>query len=221
VPVEPLSPLGVHLGRSRVNLPHAVPVDPGTVAAAPLDARSLSIGILLAGDEAPSTGLAPTLAQLRAALAFAARELGVLGEDELCADTAAWLREHQPAPVALRAMRRAVVLVPDSVVCRGDFIVTLFSAACRQPDAADDLLRAAASEFRDWRNGPTERCHNEEGVFYCGLAALAYLGQNDVREFIGAIRADLLARSPWLRDGLARLQQAKPGRMEDVALEFE
>ena len=221
VPVEPLSPLGLHLGRSLVNMPHTVPTPSGTVVAAPLDARSLSIGILLAGDEAPSTGPAPTLAQLRAALAFAARELGVLSEDELCADAVAWLREHQPAPVALRAMRRAVVLVPDSVVCRGDYIVTLFSAACKQPDAAEPLLRAAASEFREWRNGPTGRCHNEEGVLYCGLAALTYMGQNDVREFIGTIRADLLARSSWLRDGLSRLKQAKPGRMEDVALAFE
>jgi len=99
--------------------------------------------------------------------------------------------------------------------------VTLFSAACKQPDAAEPLLRAAASEFREWRNGPTGRCHNEEGVFYCGLAALTYMGQNDVREFIGTIRADLLARSSWLRDGLSRLKQAKPGRMEDVALAFE
>jgi hypothetical protein len=47
------------------------------------------------------------------------------------------------------------------------------------------------------------------------------MGQNDVREFIGTIRADLLARSSWLRDGLSRLKQAKPGRLEDVALAFE
>jgi hypothetical protein len=139
----------------------------------------------------------------------------------MCADAAAWLREHQPAPVALRAMRRAVVLVPDSVVCRGDYIVTLCSAAWKHPDSAEDLLRVAASEFREWRTGSTERCHDEETVFYAGLAALTYLGESEVREFIGMIRADLVARSSWLRDGLARLQRATAGRMEDVAPAFE
>jgi hypothetical protein len=225
VPVEPLSRLGLELGESGAQLPHAISaryVTPsGSVVAAPLDAKSLSLGILLAGEAAPSTGHAPTAAQSRSALRFAAREMGKPGEDEMCADAAAWLREHQPAHVALRAMRRAVVLVPDSVVCRGDYIVTLCSAACKRPDAAEALLRVAASEFREWRTGSTERCHDEETVFYAGLAALAYLGESEVREFIGTIRADLVARSSWLRDGLARLQQATAGRMEDVALAFE
>jgi hypothetical protein len=99
--------------------------------------------------------------------------------------------------------------------------VTLGSAACQRPDAAEALLRVAASEFRDWRSGSTERCHNEEAVFYAGLAALTYLGESEVREFIGMIRADLVARSSWLRDGLARLQRATAGRMEDVAPAFE
>jgi hypothetical protein len=58
-------------------------------------------------------------------------------------------------------------------------------------------------------------------VFYAGLAALTYLGESEVRDSAGMIRADLLAGSSWLRDGLARLQWATAGRMEDVAPAFE
>ena len=114
VPVEPLSRLGLELGASGAQLPHAISaryITPsGNVVAAPLDAKSLSLGILLAGDEPASTRLAPTAAQLRSALRFAAREIGKPGEDEMCAD--AWRCRSPPRRRhLLDAVRAAVVHV--------------------------------------------------------------------------------------------------------------
>jgi hypothetical protein len=131
-PIDTASPLGRALGASAdLSLPHLVDDPhrhtPEGGLRTMLNAKTLSLGILMTTDEgSPFVALLPTRQQLRVALRLVAQDLRLASEDELCANGAAYLRDRYGPDAGLTALRRAVELLPDSVLCRGDLVTGLF-----------------------------------------------------------------------------------------------
>jgi hypothetical protein len=223
-PVDTVSPLGRALGASAdLSLPHFVD-DPhrhtpeGGLRTA-LNAKTLSLGILMTTDEgSPFVALLPTRQQLRVALRLVAQDLRIASEDELCASGAAYLRERHGPATGLTALRRAVELLPESVLCRGDLVAGLFIQATGADQKTQANLEEAAAVFLAWQRETTSQCANEEVVFYCGLAALTYLARLAERDQLLTSHQPLVARSSWLREQLPRLHTARPGHLADIAL---
>jgi hypothetical protein len=226
-PVDTTSPLGRALGASAdLSLPHLVD-DPhrhrpeGGLHTA-LNAKTLSLGILMTTDEgSPFVALLPTHQQLRVALRLVAQDLRVASEDELCASGAAYLREQHGSDTGLTALRRAVELLPDSVLCRGDLVAGLFMRATGAGQKAPADLEEVAAVFLAWQRESTSQCANAEVVFYCGLAALTYLARLAERDQLLMSHRPLITRSSWLRDQLPRLHNARPGHLADIAITMQ
>lgn len=223
-PIDTASPLGQALGASAdLSLPHLVDdthrraLEGGLRTM--LNAKTLSLGILMTTDEgSPFVTLLPTRQQLRVALRLVAPDLRVASEDELCVNGAAYLRDRYGQDTGLTALRRAVELLPDSVLCRGDLVTGLFMRTTATGQNAPADLKEVATVFLAWQRGSTSRSANEAVVFYCGLAALTYLARLAEREQLLTSHQPLVARSTWLREQLLRLHKARPGHLADVAL---
>lgn len=223
-PVDTASPLGRALDASaELSLPHLVDDQhsrtPEGGLRATLNAKTLSLGILMTTDEgSPFVALLPTRQQLRVALRLVAQDFQLASEDEVCASGVAYLREQHGPDAGLTALRRAVELLPDSVLCRGDLVAGLFMRATVAGQNVSADLEEAAAVFLVWQRESTSRCANEEVVFYCGLAALTYLARLAERDQLLTSHRPLVARSAWLREQLPRLHHARAGNLADVAL---
>jgi hypothetical protein len=223
-PVDPASRLGTALGTGAdLSLPHFVDDPhrhtPEGGLSTTLNAKTLSLGVLMTTDEgSPFVPLLPTRQQLRVALRSVAQDLRSASEDELCTNGAAYLRERHGPDAGLTALRRAVELLPDSALCRGDLVTGLFMRATGTGQKARADLEETAAVFFAWQRESTSPCANEEMVFYCGLAALTYLARLAERDQLLTSHRHLVARSAWLREQLPRLRTARPGRLADIAL---
>lgn len=182
-------------------------------------AQALTLGILLASGEKKFVfGPLPSNEQLRKALRFAAADLGAASEDELCVHAAGHLRECLGLDHAVDALRRATEIVPDATLCRADLIAGLFLAATERRSAAGDALRDVARLFLEWQERDTARCGNEPLVFYCGFAAMAYLGRRDELSVLARRHRDRCERHPWLRGQVVRLRAARPRSLSAIAV---
>ncbi len=224
-PVDAASSLGKDLGAdSSLALPHLIddPLRhaPGGGLSATLNAKTLSLGILMTTDEsAPGLYLSPSHQQLRIALQLAAKDLQSASEDDLCCNGSGYLREKHGPNAAVAGLQRAVELLPDSVLCRGDLITSLFMRATRTVQNAQADLEEAASVFLAWQCEATSLCSNEDVVYYCGLAALTYIDRLAERNQLIMSHKEILAHSQWLQKQLSHLHNARPWQIVDISLE--
>ncbi len=226
-PINTASPLGMALGAGvGLSIPHLVDDPhrrtPESGLRTMLNAKTLSLEILMTADEgSPFVALLPTRQQLRVALRLVAQDLRLPSEDELCANGAAYIRDRYGQDAGVTSLRRAVELLPDSVLCRGDLVTCLFMRATTTGQNAPADLEEAATVFLAWQRGSTSGSANEAVVFYCGLAALTYLARLAEREQLLTSHQSLVARSAWLREQLPRLHKAWPGHLAGVALTIQ
>lgn len=109
--------------------------------------KTLSLGILLATlDSArylgPST---PSAQQYRVALQLCCPAFGVPDEDSLCVHAAAYLREQYTQDLAIRALERAIQLIPGARKCRDDLLTDVGSVAAQRTPLRNDVVQPLAS----------------------------------------------------------------------------
>ena len=223
VPIASQDPLGVALGGASVSLPHFAEnksPEPQKKLSVTLTVETLVLGILITRRESMVPfGLKPTDAQLSVALAFARVQLGASSDDELCVNAAANLRERFDSDHAVRALRRAIELVPHAVFCRADLITSLFMRLSDSLSDADASLEEIVRVFLQWHDRDLSTCYNEETAFYCGLAAMTYFGLLREMDEIMGRHQDKIASLPWLTEQLLRLRNVEPRCLGEIVFE--
>jgi hypothetical protein len=222
VPTAPDSPLGVALGGSSVSLPHFAEnksPEPRKKLSVTLTVETLVLGILITSSKSVSPGPKPTARQLAVALAFARVQLGASSDDEVCVNAAAELREVCDGGHAIRALRRAIELVPEAVFCRADLITSLFMRLSASRIDADAMLEEIVRVFLEWHDRDLSTCDNEEVTFYCGFSALTYCGRLGELNEIEERHQAKVASFPWLTEQVLRLRNVEPGRVEEIVFE--
>jgi hypothetical protein len=144
-----------------------------------LTLESLALGILVSGQPPSACTTALSDVQATAALHFVAGVLGT-NADEFASTAALFLAERHDYWCAVRALHRACVLLPDAVFARGDFVVHAFGLALEDDPPTVELLHEAAEAFLAITPGSTEHCKNECHVLRRGIAALWYIGAEDL-----------------------------------------
>ena len=185
------------------------------------DPAALVLGVLLTGRERPRfvAGPTPSEAELCWLLRQCAYLLELRSVEQVVQRATAHAFQRHGRGAAKQALRRAVELLPDCVVCLGDLMANLFLEACAEEGAVEDDLREVAALFERWGRVDTRLHPDEARIWYVGLAALTYIGKVAEREARVAAIEEVLARSKWLRDQLPRLRAAGPGWMGGIALE--
>ena len=223
VPIAPQDPLGVALGGASVSLPHFAEnrsPEPRKKLSVTLTFETLVLGILITRrDSIVPFDLKPTEAQLSVALAFARVQLGASSDDELCVNAAAALRDGCDTDHAIRALRRAIALVPNAVFCRADLITSLFMQLSSSPSEADAAIEEIVRLFGTWHDADLTACDNAEVTFYCGFAAMIYFGLlREMEEIVGR-HQDKIAAFPWLSEQILRLRNVEPRCLEEIVCE--
>jgi hypothetical protein len=221
VHTDPTSPLGLAVGGENVVLPHCADntsADPKRLAVT-LDATTLVLGILVTSDHSRiMLGSRPTRDQLRSALRFVSAQVGAASEDELCVNAAANLNAQSDSRRAIRALRRAIELVPDATFCSADLIASLFQSLSDVDCDVDATLSDVLQTFLAWHKLDTSLCRNEEVALYCGFAAMAYFGHRDQLQTIARQHLGAGGHFPWLTEQMGRLLDVPPGSVERIRL---
>lgn len=190
---------------------------PGNKLHATLIPQELTLGILVADPGAAEfVDTVESPQQLRSILKKIALHRGFRSEDILCAVSASHLHVRYGVNIAVKALRRALVLVPDGMACRGDLIVSLFQRAANIKEGLEQDFEEAAELFLKWHAGQTTESKNAEDVIYCGLATLIFLGRNADLGAVVNSRPDFFHCSAHLQERLNRLSKARAGHLEDI-----
>jgi hypothetical protein len=227
VPLSAIPPFGEEMPEcGSVSMPHCVnesEVDTagGGINAA-LDPKTLGRGILIAsGDPSPFVSRSASDRELVDVLRILQRGYRAESVDGVCSNFAAQLRAQYGMEAGVHALRRAVQLVPGSVLCRGDLIVTLQTLAGQLRDKAPALFAEAAAEFEKWLEHDTTRCRNEAVVFGMGLVALSYVGQTVRRNALYDDRPRQMAINEWIERYGERVLAMRAGEIEDYQFLFD
>lgn len=222
IPLGANTPLGAELPHLHgMMVPHCVPASEVDTAdggvRAELDERNVGRGILMAHGGPPGMLLnEPTPGALLDILRVLQRGFRAESVDSVCANLAQQVLLLHGTTAGLHAGRRAIELVPASVLTRGDFIVGTFAGCAETTSSVPTLITEAAKEARRWLTLDTTRCRNEAVVLGAATAALAFVGDTEGRDRCLRGVSPVMEVYDWYKQRRERLEAIRPGQVEDI-----